>query len=170
MKKDLTTASEDESEQESKVPEQARGEQVATTEIVVYAGTLSETERDQSASESPLTRSPSPRGRREQAVQSRQRANEVVPDMIARSGTAGQFAWDEFFNAQLPNKHTRAAYLHAVRQLLDWLKTREPKLASVKPGMRIAPGASAVRQERLTKRAAAGSSVTRAEADVTVPA
>ena len=49
--------------------------------------------------------------------------------------TAGCFAWDEFFNAQLPNKHTRAAYLHAVRQLLEWLDSREPDLSRVTPGM-----------------------------------
>ena len=58
-----------------------------------------------------------------------------MPAILARKGAAGQFAWDEFFDAQLPNKHTRAAYLHAVRQLLKWLEGVEPDIARVTPGM-----------------------------------
>ena len=38
------------------------------------------------------------------------------PAIVTRAGNAGQFAWDEFFSGQLRNRHTRAAYLHAVKK------------------------------------------------------
>ncbi len=112
MSEGLTPGSspDDDTEQEGKVPEQARGDELAATELVAYAGT------------STLQKAVGARGT-------------AVPAILARKGAAGQFAWDEFFDAQLPNKHTRAAYLHAVRQLLKWLEGVEPDIARVTPGM-----------------------------------
>lgn len=96
--------------QERKVPEQARDDIVVATEVVAYAGTSTLEHR----------------GRQ---------SREAAPALLARTGTAGQFAWDEFFSGQLRNKHTRAAYLHAVRRLLEWLESHEPDLARVTPGL-----------------------------------
>ena len=112
MSEGLTAGSspDDEAEQARKVPEQARGERVAATEMVAYAGT------------STLQKAGGARG-------------EAVPALLARTGAAGHFAWDEFFSGQLRNKHTRAAYLHAVRRFLEWLEGREPDLARVTPGL-----------------------------------
>ena len=38
----------------------------------------------------------------------------AFPGLIAHSGPAAQFAWDEFFSGQLRNRHTRVAYMRAV--------------------------------------------------------
>ncbi len=112
MSEGLTPGSspDQEAEQARKVPEQARGNIIAATELVAYAGTSS------------LQKTEGTKG-------------EALPALLARTGTAGQFAWDEFFSGQLRNKHTRAAYLHAVRRFLEWLEGREPDLARVTPGL-----------------------------------
>jgi integrase/recombinase XerD len=57
------------------------------------------------------------------------------PASIAEFGEAGQFVWDEFFTATIRNKHTRAAYLHAVRNFLAWVEAKAVPLRSVTPGM-----------------------------------
>jgi integrase/recombinase XerD len=60
---------------------------------------------------------------------------EVLPNAILQLGTQGQFAWEEFFAAQIRNKHTRSAYLHAVKAFLTWIEPQEPQLARITPGM-----------------------------------
>ena len=60
---------------------------------------------------------------------------EVLPNAILQLGTRGQFAWEEFFAAQIRNKHTRSAYLHAVKAFLIWIEPQEPQLARITPGM-----------------------------------
>jgi integrase/recombinase XerD len=59
----------------------------------------------------------------------------ILPDIVSRSGAAGRFVWDEFFSGQLRNRHTRAAYLHAVQRFLKWVETTEQDLARITPGL-----------------------------------
>ncbi len=58
-----------------------------------------------------------------------------LPCTVARLGAQGQFAWEEFFEGQIRNQHTRAAYVHAVRVFLKWVEPVEANLASITPGM-----------------------------------
>ncbi len=59
----------------------------------------------------------------------------ALPASVLRAGVQGKFAWDEFFLGQLRNKHTRLAYLYAVRRFLRWVEPVEPDLARITPGM-----------------------------------
>lgn len=59
----------------------------------------------------------------------------TLPAIVERTGAAGRFAWDEFFSGHLRNRHTRAAYLHAVKRFLAWVEPREPELARITPGL-----------------------------------
>jgi len=56
------------------------------------------------------------------------------PRLVARAGRGACFAWDELFSAELRNPHTRRAYLHAVRQFLDWCELHELELVQITPG------------------------------------
>jgi hypothetical protein len=60
---------------------------------------------------------------------------EVLPNAILQLGAQGQFAWEEFFAAQIRNKHTRLAYLHAVKTFLTCIEKQESQLARITPGM-----------------------------------
>ena len=62
-------------------------------------------------------------------------AARMVPDCVAAAGAAAQFAWDEFFQGTIRNRHTRTAYMRAVRRFLAWAESEEPNLARVTPGM-----------------------------------
>jgi integrase/recombinase XerD len=62
-------------------------------------------------------------------------AVEIVPEVVLSTGTAGRFAWEEFFSAQLRNPRTRKAYRHAVMRFLNWLEPSGVGLAQVTPGM-----------------------------------
>ena len=62
-------------------------------------------------------------------------ARDQIPNAILQLGSQGQFAWEEFFAGQIRNKHTRSAYLHAVKRFLKWLEPLEPELARITPGM-----------------------------------
>jgi integrase/recombinase XerD len=57
------------------------------------------------------------------------------PSLIAAAGPAAGFAWDEFFSGRIRNRHTRAAYLHAVRQFLKWAEPHAATIDRVTPGM-----------------------------------
>ena len=57
------------------------------------------------------------------------------PGLIAAAGPAAGFAWDEFFSGQIRNRHTRAAYLHAVRQFLKWAEPHAATIDRITPGM-----------------------------------
>lgn len=58
-----------------------------------------------------------------------------VPDAISELGPAAEFAYEEFFAAQVRNRHTRAAYRRAVGRFLTWLGTTGRSLPEVTPGM-----------------------------------
>lgn len=58
-----------------------------------------------------------------------------VPNLVAVAGPNARFAWDEFFRGMLRNRHTRAAYLTAVRQFLAWLEPAGVPLNKISPGM-----------------------------------
>lgn len=58
-----------------------------------------------------------------------------MPQIFTDTGAAGQFAWEEFFIGKLRNRHTRQAYLHAVRQFLAWCEQRQLELPRITPGV-----------------------------------
>jgi site-specific recombinase XerD len=58
-----------------------------------------------------------------------------APSIIERAGAAARFAWDEFFQGEIRNAHTRLAYGRAVRRLLEWCDTRGVGLSRITPGM-----------------------------------
>jgi integrase/recombinase XerD len=58
-----------------------------------------------------------------------------LPRLIADAHPAAAFAWDEFFAGSIRNRHTRDAYLRAVRQFLTWAATQESSLDRITPGL-----------------------------------
>lgn len=68
-------------------------------------------------------------------VESRALASEltVAPPAILRAGMAAEFAWSEFFHAEIRNPYTRRNYLHAVKRFLAWLDARGIELIHVAP-------------------------------------
>jgi site-specific recombinase XerD len=59
---------------------------------------------------------------------------DTVPALVASCSSAAIFAWEEFFGAELPNSHTRTAYLRAARQFMSWCDARGLKLEQITPG------------------------------------
>lgn len=57
-----------------------------------------------------------------------------IPAVVERAGDAARFAWDEFFEGELANPHTRKNYAHAVRQFLDWCEGQQLELVRIAPG------------------------------------
>ena len=57
-----------------------------------------------------------------------------LPAVVATAGDGARFAWEEFFGGELPNAHTRAAYLRAVRRFLDWCEGGRVELHRITPG------------------------------------
>lgn len=60
--------------------------------------------------------------------------DDALPRLVTEAGAAARFAWEEFFEGELPNGHTRRAYLHAVRRFLAWCEARGLDLPRVSPG------------------------------------
>ena len=60
---------------------------------------------------------------------------ETMPRLVEQAGGNAHFAWEEFFSAELPNPHTRRAYLHAVRQFLNWCDAHSLELRQISPGL-----------------------------------
>jgi site-specific recombinase XerD len=58
------------------------------------------------------------------------------PAIIRAAGGGAEFAWDEFFKAQLANAHTRKNYAHAVRDFLGWCDHPDRRI----PLVRLTPG------------------------------
>jgi site-specific recombinase XerD len=56
-----------------------------------------------------------------------------LPSLIQAAGAS--FAWDEFFAGVIRNRHTRMAYLHAVRKFLAWVEPTGCPLKRISPGM-----------------------------------
>ena len=42
--------------------------------------------------------------------------------MVRNGSAATRFVWEEFFDAQVSNEHTRKAYKRAVTSFLNWAK------------------------------------------------
>ncbi len=59
----------------------------------------------------------------------------AIDAKFASISTAASFAWDEFFSGHVRNRNTRAAYLQAVRQFLNWVSLHETPLERITPGM-----------------------------------
>ena len=57
-----------------------------------------------------------------------------APAIVKAAGKAAEFAWEEFFQAELANAHTRKNYMHAVRRFLVWVEERGLELPRVSPG------------------------------------
>jgi integrase/recombinase XerD len=58
-----------------------------------------------------------------------------VPRLIAAAHPSASFAWDEFFGGMIRNRHTRAAYLHAIRKFLAWAEATAGSIDRITPGM-----------------------------------
>jgi len=54
--------------------------------------------------------------------------------IVKDAGQAAHFAWEEFFEAEIANPHTRANYLLAVRRFLAWAEGRHLELIRITPG------------------------------------
>lgn len=57
-----------------------------------------------------------------------------VPEIVGVCGTAGAFAWEEYFAGRIRNAHTRKAYLHAVHLFLGWCQQHRLELHTITPG------------------------------------
>jgi integrase/recombinase XerD len=57
-----------------------------------------------------------------------------APAIVKAAGKGAEFAWEEFFQAEIANAHTRKNYMHAVRQFLAWVDGRGIELPGVSPG------------------------------------
>lgn len=56
------------------------------------------------------------------------------PSLVASSGPAARFAWEEFIDAAISNDNTRKAYRRAVCRFLEWCAGQQLELGSVTPG------------------------------------
>ena len=68
-------------------------------------------------------------GRRDEPVTARN-----APAIVKAAGRSAEFAWEEFFQAEIANAHTRKNYLHAVRKFLAWVEGRRLELPRITPG------------------------------------
>src|SRR4051812_47267920 len=57
-----------------------------------------------------------------------------APAIVKAAGRSAEFAWEEFFQAEIANAHTRKNYMHAVRQFLAWVEERDLELHRIAPG------------------------------------
>jgi integrase/recombinase XerD len=57
-----------------------------------------------------------------------------APAIVKVAGKSAEFAWEEFFQAEIANAHTRKNYMHAVRQFLAWVDERNLELTRIAPG------------------------------------
>ncbi len=57
-----------------------------------------------------------------------------APEIVKCVGQAAGFAWDEFFQGELANLHTRRNYIHAVKNCLAWCEERNLQLNRINPG------------------------------------
>lgn len=56
-----------------------------------------------------------------------------LPALVAQSGSAAQFAWEEFIYGKIRNPHTRAAYERAIRKFLSHCELIGKELPTVSP-------------------------------------
>jgi len=57
-----------------------------------------------------------------------------APAIVKAAGRSAEFAWEEFFQAEIANAHTRKNYLHAVQKFLAWVEGRGLELSRITPG------------------------------------
>src|SRR5271157_4378348 len=57
-----------------------------------------------------------------------------APEIVKCVGQAAEFAWEEFFQGELANPHTRKNYIHAIKKFLAWCEERNLQLIRVTPG------------------------------------
>jgi integrase/recombinase XerD len=57
-----------------------------------------------------------------------------APAIVKAAGKSAEFAWEEFFQAEIANAYTRKNYMHAVRQFLAWVEERNLELPRISPG------------------------------------
>ena len=71
-------------------------------------------------------------------MRSRHRGEPVTarnaPAIVKTAGRSAEFAWEEFFQAEIANAHTRKNYLHAVQKFLAWVEERGLDLPRIAPG------------------------------------
>jgi site-specific recombinase XerD len=56
-----------------------------------------------------------------------------APAIVKAAGKAAEFAWEEFFQAEIANAHTRKNYMHAVKGFLAWVEGRGLELPRITP-------------------------------------
>lgn len=57
-----------------------------------------------------------------------------LPALVERAGGAARFAWEEFFQGEIANAHTRKNYVQAIRQFLAWAQRQDLELLDITPG------------------------------------
>ena len=57
-----------------------------------------------------------------------------APAIVKTAGRSAEFAWEEFFQAEIANAYTRKNYLLAVRRFLAWVEERGIELPRITPG------------------------------------
>ena len=57
-----------------------------------------------------------------------------APAIVKAAGMSAEVAWEEFFQAEIANVHTRKNYMHAVRQFLARVEERNLELPRISPG------------------------------------
>ena len=57
-----------------------------------------------------------------------------APAIVKEAGRSAEFAWEEFFQGEIANAHTRKNYLHAVQKFLAWVEGRRLELPRITPG------------------------------------
>ena len=57
-----------------------------------------------------------------------------APAIVKLAGKGAEFAWEEFFQAEIANAHTRKNYMHAVRRFLARVEERNLELQRISPG------------------------------------
>ncbi len=58
---------------------------------------------------------------------------EPLPVLIADSGNAARFAWEEFIYGRLANHRTRRVYRRAIERFFEWCHDRQLELARIAP-------------------------------------
>jgi integrase/recombinase XerD len=57
-----------------------------------------------------------------------------APVIVKAAVRSAESAWEEFFQAEIVNAHTRKNYLHAVHKFLAWVEGRGLELPRITPG------------------------------------
>lgn len=58
----------------------------------------------------------------------------TLPEIVRQAGERAEYAWEEFFQAEISNTNTRKNYIHAVRQFLRWCDEVPLELPRIAPG------------------------------------